>query len=501
MTFSKPRLARLASAAAVCMTTLAVGSCGSGSATVPTANSGTTATTSGIEGTGLAHPRVVRVGPIGAFGSIFLGGIEYDTTAASVRIDGQPGSTTALRAGQVITLNGSDAADGKTGTANAVAFDTAMQGPVTAVDVVNSSFTVLGRLVTVGPNTVLASSQGAVPLSALAVNAFVTVSGYPGPNASLVATRVDLLAAAAPLIATGAVAQADPASGTFVLNGLQVDYSAASVTGFSGAPANGDYVQVTATQSAAGAPLVASAVRQLATLGASSGDDGGFEGVVSAFASVNHFSVDGLPVAASATTTYVGGSASDVKPGVRLQVAGTVDATGTLAASQVTLLGIDPVLLRGPVASIDAAAGTLTVLGVTVATSATTRYDDESEGAAQTFSLASIAVGDVVDVRGQQVGPSQVDASLLIRDPGAAGGGVELRGTATQVAAPSLVLLGITATTGPATVYQDTSGQPLTASAFFARAGNTVVDLQGVAAGGGITVTLASLVGEGELDN
>ena len=82
----------------------------------------------GIQGSGRTSPATV-VGPITGFGSIFVNGVEYATSGAQVRIDGQAATESQLRVGQVVTLKATQNEDGRTGVANEVAFVVTRRGP------------------------------------------------------------------------------------------------------------------------------------------------------------------------------------------------------------------------------------------------------------------------------------------------------------------------------------------------------------------------------------
>ena len=77
--------------------------------------------------------------------------------------------------------------------------------------------------------------------------------------------------------------------------------------------------------------------------------------------------------------------------------------------------------------------------------------------------------------------------------------GVELRGTATAVAAPELTVLGIHAVTDAATQYIGVAQVPITGAQFFAAAPGAVVDLSGSYAGGVLSVARAQLANSAEL--
>ena len=71
------------------------------------------------------------VGQITGFGSIYVNGVEYDTTGASYEVDDSSASSdSSLAVGMVVNVQGSVNADGKTGTADSVSYDDDIEGIV-----------------------------------------------------------------------------------------------------------------------------------------------------------------------------------------------------------------------------------------------------------------------------------------------------------------------------------------------------------------------------------
>ncbi|MDJ0711479.1 MAG: DUF5666 domain-containing protein [Woeseiaceae bacterium] len=71
------------------------------------------------------------VGQITGFGSIYVNGVEYDTTGAIYDVDdAAETSDTALAVGMVVKVQGSVSADGRTGQAQSVSYDDDVEGVV-----------------------------------------------------------------------------------------------------------------------------------------------------------------------------------------------------------------------------------------------------------------------------------------------------------------------------------------------------------------------------------
>lgn len=483
---SAPACARLWSRVCALGLSLALVSCGG-------------AITAGIEGTGM-QVAAVSSGAISRFGSIFVNGVEFNTTAALVYVNGQSAAASTLRVGQVVKVQGTVAGGGTTGAAARVDYRANVQGPIATVNATAYSFTVLGQTVTVGPQTSLAADAGGSPgFAALQPGALVEVSGYANANGTIAATRIDLKSRVGAYLITGTVGTVDGVAYLLTVNGATVDFSSAALAGFpaGGSVRPGDQIEVTSTPGAAAGTLAASAIELVSRVTAGNGDYGRIDGEITRFASAADFDVADTTVTTNPQTVFQNGAIGQLAANVHVTVQGSYDAGGTLVAATVRFDESAPILLKAPVDAVDAAANTLTILGMTVTTDAETRFDDESANPVSPFNLTSIAPGDYLEIHGRATGGNAVAATVVTRE--APGAGVELRGTATAVAAPNLTVLGINALTGAATQYFDANEAPITSAQFFAAAPGAVVDLSGSYAGGALGVAAAALSNPAEL--
>ncbi|HZD52896.1 MAG TPA: DUF5666 domain-containing protein, partial [Woeseiaceae bacterium] len=130
------------------------------------------------------------------------------------------------------------------------------------------------------------------------------------------------------------------------------------------------------------------------------------------------------------------------------------------------------------------------MLGVEVRVTASTRVEDQSNAKVEPFSLADIAAGDYVEVRGFEDAEGVV-ATLLERED--LDDKVELRGFVESVAAPELVILGITIQTGAGTEFRDATDALIDAATFFGQAEGTLVDVDGTLSAGVIVADAVEL--------
>ena len=433
----------------------------------------------GIQGSGSpVAAGVTAVGPITAFGSIILGGVEYATSGAQIRIDDQPGAESQLRVGQIVTLKGTVNADGTTGTATDVSFAADLRGPVTQIDLVNNTFTVLGQTVRVTDATLFDDSVQPADLAGLQAGAVVQVSGFANAAGDLVASRVDTPAAGAGLQVKGAVQSLDTTARTFRINALTVDYSGVMPTD---TLANASVVIVRGTSFTTSGALVAGRVQVLGGLGAAPSDRGQLEGLVTSFVSNADFVVDGQRVLTDGSTNFVLHGAM-LGVDARVEVRGTFNASGALVASKVEVKSQSLSLVRGLVDSVSAASKSLTVLGVSVTVASATSFEDRSSQHVRLFGLADVRSGDYVEIRGTpNAAGGGVLATLVERDNPEARSYVQ--GVALSVADPNLTILGITVATDAQTHFIGLSGQTRTAAQFFSEAPNQIVNVRGTLSG------------------
>jgi hypothetical protein len=444
---------------------------------------------------------VASAGVITAFGSVYVNGVRYDVSAARLQKNGVSVMQTALAVGELAVVKGQqDQATGQ-GHAESVDVEDSVVGPVASIDQAANSLVVLGQTVLVTANTSFASKITPATLVGLSIGNIVEVSGLVNATGSITATRIGLAATGEALQVLGTVAGLNTASHTFMIDGLTVGMTSATLSGFtSGQPANGDAVEVQGTVfDATTMTLTATSVR-LATNERSEATAGGRveeEGLVTRFVSATDFDVNGAPVTTSATTVYKGGVVADLALNVRVEVAGTLNASNVLVADTVQISHVAVIGIESTVSAVNAMAGTLTVQGVAITVDANTRFEDRSSAQVQLFTLKDVNVGDSVEVRGYEnpAGSGMVLAKRLERVPATTV--VEVRGPFTAATAPQFKILGIVIDTTGATFGGVESHQTMTSTEFFAQAPGKIVDVSGT---GTATVTATTVRIDSEAD-
>ena len=437
----------------------------------------------GQDGTG-ATPDTQATGVITGFGSVIVDGVHYDVSAAAISTDGSTGRSQAdLRAGMVVTVTGTLAADGSSGTASQLAYESLLRGAIDEAPGL-SALRVLGQRIAVDSTTVF---DGVANLSDLRPADALEVSGFTNPAGGFRATWIRKESSASAPQLTGFISQVN---GSVVgLAGLNVNVANATLVGVTlNTLATGQRVRV---QLQAPPSAGAAVATRLVLLG--SGLDGALrrqaiQGLVNQWNSVNQtFLLDGQRVRLDAATQFQDGSLTDIGNGARVRVLGTRGSDGTLTAERVLIYrpAIDG-YVRGRVTAIDRAALRFTVQvasGVQVQLRATTLLSDLS--LANNLTPTNLTVGDEVLALGWLSG-TRLDAGLVQRLPLIATGvGIGGPVSSFNAGTGTLTILGVTVGTNSAGAqFFDAQGVPQNQAQFFAAlAANDLVRADGALVG------------------
>jgi hypothetical protein len=437
---------------------------------------GGTPASGGTGGTGISY------GAVTDFGSIFVNGVEFSTSSASVMRDDVAVSESELRRGMVVEVRGLIA--GSSGTASTVLVEEAVRGPLefkTATPDTGATLIVLGQTVRVDGATLIDNNvcDGVEPCGTLgerftALNAgdILEVHGQRTSDGSIAATFVEKKTALAVFVVRGTVASHSAAAQTFTVGALTVNYGGAIIGDMpapSGSNWNGLFVEAKGTSCSGVLPqcgtLNATKVEPEG-LGVAEAAQAEVEGFVRSLASTADFVVGTQHVLTNGATVFLGGDQVEIALGVKLEVEGAL-AGGVLTATKVKFK--DSVKLES---NATATATTMTLEGlpgITVTANAFTEFKDTIGGASET-NLTPLN-GRNVRIRGRASGAASVIASK-IEDRGAAvvNADVILQGFATGATNPTFEILGVTVNTSqlddPAD-FEDANDNAIGSTAFY----------------------------------
>jgi hypothetical protein len=366
------------------------------------------------------------VGSVASFGSIIVNDVEFDTTNAEVVVEGEvrgtgdAAVTSLLSRGMVVRVEGRLDGEG-TGTAARVVFNDNVEGPVesiTALDALVTELVVMGQTLRVDDRTVFQSA----PLGAISVGNVLEVSGLVDQAGTIFATYVnrksDSLTASAPVELKGIVQNLNTITRRFTINSLTIDYTTATVSGFSGAdPLPGKLAEIKGRLIDPDT-LAATSVVFENELGRDDIDTAEIEGFVTQFTSISRFAVGTVVIATDGATVFNDVVAEDLGVGTRLKIRGSLNSRIVLA-DEVALA--DKVKLESDV-GLAPQGGNLSLSGlspIVVQTNASTKFTGVDD-------LSQIDVGSHVKIFGRATGSSSVIATKVLEKPG--GGTVVLKG-------------------------------------------------------------------------
>jgi hypothetical protein len=431
--------------------TLAIAACGGGGGIggTGTGGGGNSGGGGGIGGTGVAY------GTITAFGSVWVNGVEYDTSNTTFKTDDNPnggGGQDDLRVGMVVRVDGSISG----ATASTITEDESLKGFVEQVIDANR-MVVMGQTVQIDNTTRF--DNGVVPVQGDRVEVHGLIAGDGVISAGYIEKKTT--APTPPFAVKGIVKNQDTASQTFQVGTLTVQYAGATVGDMPAGTWNGLQVDIKGSSCGGVAPVCGTLVAtKVEPAGArvSSASQAEIEGVVVAV-TANGFTIGNQQVVTTANTRYEGGVAGDLIVGTKVEAEGSI-SNGVLTATKVSFR--DAVKIEGDVATVNG--GTLTISGlpgVTVNVTTITELKD--------VTLAGLAAGQHLRIRGKLgAGNSMVATRLELRN---ADTDVELQAPAQAITPEtSIRLLGVDISTAGVSQYRDVNDAAITRSAFFAAA-------------------------------
>lgn len=410
-------------------------------------------------GAGSSNPTTtsgtMAAGTITSFGSVILNGIEYQTTNATVEVDGRIASQSDLHAGDFIQVKGHHDESSNEDVADQIDFRGNVAGPVSSIDMAANTLVVLGQTVVVSPETSFDDAISPSGLAGIHVGDVIEVSGMDAVDGTIHATRIDARAANAGLQIIGTASGTDTTAKTLEINALVVDFSTATLVDFpASGPKNGDVVEAIGTTLDPSGALKATSLelRTGASMQTAPNDNLRIEGLVTKFTSASNFEVGGLPVMTAASTVFFGGAAADLALNVSVEIEGTVNSSGVLVATSVRIRLPADVRLMAQVDALDANAGTLRILGVTISVNELTRFEDHGDQRVYTFKLSDIHTGDWLEVRGRaSSGSNSVIATRIDRRQQQSL--VQVLGPVSSASQPNFSILSINITTTSSTQF------------------------------------------------
>ena len=393
---------------------------------------GITACSSGSDVAGIGGSGVTSSGTITGFGSIFVNGVEFETSSSTFSVDDNPGTESDLAVGMRVTVNGSINADGITGTATSVTFDEELQGPVSSVspvdaDGVSRTITVLGTTVLLNSTTTNFDISGTQPgpfgFNNINPGDNVEVSGFFNSTGVLIATRVELKEQTFVINSSivelrGTITNLANTSFNLVgFAGISIDASVAAIDDLPSGLINGAFVEVKGTCPDISCTAIDATRVEGETDGFDDDGDVELEGIITRYVSDSDFDVDGFPV--NATNAQKEPASLVLVEDLLVEVEGTI-VNGILVASEVEQEDGE-IKIAATVTGVPTANSfeLLPVSGqpsITVTIDTSTEIEDEIADINSAALLNVVTAGDYIVVEGYDDGTGTVIAKSVHRE-------------------------------------------------------------------------------------
>ncbi len=304
----------------------------------------------GIGGTGISVGKIIARGNT----SVDVNGVEFDTTKATVTVDGVSGDQNNLKVGMIVKVNGTFNTDRTTGVADNIEYKDILEGPVDTVDTAANSVVVLGQTIIIDSTTYFddfsdLDGNGIIDVKDIYIGNVIEVSGFVNGDNLIHATYISLKAGSlagysSEIELKGRITALNEIPGTFRIGGLTIEFTTA--TEFEDMGINdlqdGLYVEVKSTAGFSGGMLIASKIElEDSSYHIKDKDEFEIEGYITrVLLTDGQFELAGQLVQVNDDTKYKDGTIvniSDINVNMKLEVEGIVNEFGVLIAHEIKI--------------------------------------------------------------------------------------------------------------------------------------------------------------------
>ena len=316
-----------------------------------------------VAGGGIGGTGIISSGVVTGFGSVVVNGSKFDTSNAAIIINGEQIGVgdefvqDNLDIGRVVTVEGTGILDDINAKAVRVIYNDNVRGPVESIreiDATTKEVVVLGQTVIVNVITEFKQTE----FDGIAVGDVVAISGYFDDTGFIRATFLEKTVDITTIFeVTGFVESLDIGLKTFMINGLEIDYSSIANNLPQSIPADGLFVEVEG-ELAVGGEMLAMIIELADELDGDDGDEVEIMGFVTEIISENgiiKFKIGNQEVHVDSDpeiVLYVDGDPSDIAPGQKLEAEGSL-VDGILVADGIEFWQPDQIEVEGVVTKVD----------------------------------------------------------------------------------------------------------------------------------------------------
>lgn len=283
----------------------------------------------GIGGTG------ITMGRISNLNGFTVNGVNFDVSTSLFSRDGKSNNTGVadFNIGEVVTVIGVVDDDGFSGVAESVSFVNTVEGPITLLETA-TKLEVLGQAVSTDVNTAFYNFNS---LADLQEGDIIEVSGFFDTDGLIQASSLKLQTESSEFEARGFIQNLDVSRQIFSINNLLVDFSKAEFENITiDQLENGIFIEAEGKTFENGI-LIAREIELEEDDEIKPGTDVELEGLVTRFASIFDFDVNGQAVSTNEKTEFENDAQDALALNVKVEVKGRIDAQGVLVAEKVEL--------------------------------------------------------------------------------------------------------------------------------------------------------------------
>ncbi|PUB90215.1 MAG: hypothetical protein DBP00_00320 [gamma proteobacterium symbiont of Ctena orbiculata] len=282
---------------------------------------------------------VVSIGPITAHSGLTVNSVVYDTNSATITINGEPGIVDDLRTGYVVAVHGMLDAGWKSGTAERIAYNANVIGPVEGTNPVGRRLSVMGQSVQIGPDTRFEPPLDSGALFNLTDGTPVQVSGLTNADGEIVATHVQIDPDGENVQVIGEISELDYGAMHFRINGLSVDYGSTLVMDLpGGTPIHGLVVIARGSLDSNGELQVTEMTSHVDTTEFITGSLVQLTGFIMHYNLDTNLFVNGLEIETAFHTIFHNGLFSDLSLGIKVEIDGLWGIGNSVIAEQLWFL-------------------------------------------------------------------------------------------------------------------------------------------------------------------
>lgn len=415
----------------------------------------------GESGTGLggsSSPKLF-IGSITGFGSVYVNGIKFDTSAANIRVNETGATEQDLSLGMVVAVVGSTDADQSFGKAEEIYFESDINGIVISNDM-NSTLNVMGQTVSYDEDTVFESAIDTVSsIAAVAPDSMVEVSGYRTGDNKIYATQLNLIDTAytpGEILTVHGIVNAVSGANRFSLGDLTVVIdNATKITNIPNQQlAPGLNIKITSNRGMLNGELQADKIQLDRKTYINTTQSMDVEGIVmQPDAGAGEFLLHGYSVYFSRDTAFSGGSAGDLADGIKAEVQGILLSDTQLEAKQIRFATEkNRFNLIARIEAVDVANNRINILGNVVQLNNRTLFKDaDKRTKIKKFSLADVNENDRVSLKAYTDGTTLVAHQFRRIEAVSSDTSFELKGILQALAADEVIISGVSLNTAQIT--------------------------------------------------